>query len=134
MQKICDRLGPGAVKNFFWRWLQRLPSQFSSADWKTGYVYELAFRQLEISETDVFDRPQAGRMWFEGILRDHLDVGRPDQVMLIFDRRLNRSAAGPFPTTSSDATLWPRPGDSLTAPSTTLQTAHFSRLENLTDS
>jgi hypothetical protein len=40
----------------------------------------------------VFDRPQAGRMWFEGVIRD------PDQVMLIFDRRLNRSAAGPFRT------------------------------------
>src|SRR6476659_3935001 len=46
----------------------------------------------------VFDRPQAGRMWFEGVIRDHLDVGRPDQVMLIFDRRLNRSAAGLFRT------------------------------------
>ena len=63
-----------------------------------SYIYELAFRQFEISETYVFDRPQAGRMWFEGVIRDHLDVGRPDQVMLIFDRRLNRSAAGPFRT------------------------------------
>jgi hypothetical protein len=96
--KICDRLGPGAVKNFFWRWLHRLPTQFSSADWKAGYVYELAFRQFEISDTYVFDRPQAGRKWFEGVIRDHLDVGRPDQVMLIFDRRLNRSAPGPFRT------------------------------------
>jgi hypothetical protein len=86
------------VKNFFWRWLHRLPCPFSSADWKAGYVYELAFRQFEISETYVFDRPQAGRMWFEGVIRDHLDIGRPDQVMLIFDRRLNRSAAGPFRT------------------------------------
>jgi hypothetical protein len=86
------------VKNFFWRWLHRLPSQFGSADWKAGYVYELAFRQFEISDTYVFDRPQAGRMWFEGVIRDHLDIGRADQVMLIFDRRLNRSAAGPFRT------------------------------------
>ena len=86
------------MKNFFWRWLHRLPSPFNLADWKAGYVYELAFRQFEISETFVFDRPQAGRMWFEGVIRDHLDVGRPDQVMLIFDRRLNRSAAGPFRT------------------------------------
>jgi len=98
LQKICDRLGPGAVKNFFWRWLHRLPSPFPSADWKAGYGYDLAFRQFEISETCVFDRPQAGRMWFEGVIRDHLDVGRPDQVMLIFDRRLCRSTSGPFRT------------------------------------
>ena len=82
------------MKNFFWRWLQRLPSQFSSAGWKAGYVYELAFRQFEISDTYVFDRPQAGRMWFERVIRDHLDVGRPDQVMLIFDRRLEPLCSG----------------------------------------
>ena len=35
-----------------------------------------------------------------------------------------------YPTTSSDAAFWPRPGDSLAAPSTTLQTADFLRLEN----
>ncbi|HEY5703968.1 MAG TPA: hypothetical protein VIS96_00165 [Terrimicrobiaceae bacterium] len=79
LQKVCERLGPGAVKNFFWRWLRRLPSPFRRADWRAGYVYELAFRQFEISETYVFDRPQAGRMWFEGVIRDHLDVGRLDQ-------------------------------------------------------
>jgi hypothetical protein len=43
LQKVCERLGPGAVKNFFWRWLHRLPSPFSAAD-KAGYLYELAFR------------------------------------------------------------------------------------------
>jgi len=38
LQKVCDRLGPGAVKNFFWRWLHRLLSPFREADWKAGYV------------------------------------------------------------------------------------------------
>src|SRR5438093_6802467 len=65
LQKICDRLGPGAVKNFFWRWLDRLPSPFTPADMRAGYVYDLAFRQFEVSDTRVFERPQAGRMWFE---------------------------------------------------------------------
>ena len=37
-----------------------------------SYIYELAFRQFEISETYVFDRPQAGRMSFEGVIRDRL--------------------------------------------------------------
>ena len=58
LQRICDRLGPGAVKNFFWRWLHRLPSPFTAADWKAGYVYDRAFRQFEISEICVFDRPK----------------------------------------------------------------------------
>jgi hypothetical protein len=98
LQKICDRLGPAAVKSFFWRWVFRLPSPFTAADFRAGYVYALAFRQFEVSETSVFDRPQAGRMWFEGVIRDHLDIGRPDQIALIFGRPVSRRTPGVFRT------------------------------------
>lgn len=98
LQRICDRLGSGAVRNFFWRWQRRLPSPFTRSDVRAGYVYELAFRQFEVSETQVFDRPQAGWAFFEGLIRDHLDVGRPDQVALIFDRRVSSRTPGSFRT------------------------------------
>jgi hypothetical protein len=98
LQKACDRLGSGAVQNFFWRWVERLPSPFTREDLRAGYVYELAFRQLEVSETIVFDRPQAGRAWFESVIRDHLDIGRPDQVMLIFDRHISKKSSVSFRT------------------------------------
>jgi hypothetical protein len=32
LQRTCDRLAPGAVKNFLWRWQRRLPSPFSAKD------------------------------------------------------------------------------------------------------
>ena len=98
LQQICERLGPEAVKSFFWRWVHRLPSPFSAADFRAGYVYALAFRQFEVSETCVFDRPQAGRMWFEGVIRDHLDIGLPDQIAIIFGRAINRRTPGVFRT------------------------------------
>ena len=68
------------------------------ADFRAGYVYDLAFRQFEVSETCVFDRPQACQMWFEGVIRDHLDIGRPDQIALIFRRRVSRRTPGVFRT------------------------------------
>ncbi len=41
-------------------------------------------------------------MFFEQVIRDNLDAGRPDQVSLIFDRRLihgrKRSTPGPLRT------------------------------------
>jgi hypothetical protein len=98
LQKICDRLGPAAVQSFFGRCLRRLPSPFTEADLRAGYGYQMAFRQFEVSDTCVFDRPQAGRMWFEGVIRDHLDVGRPDQIALIFHRRVNSRTPGRFRT------------------------------------
>lgn len=32
------------------------------------------------------DRPLRGREFFEELIRDNLDLGRPDRVQLIFDR------------------------------------------------
>jgi hypothetical protein len=98
LQRVCDRLGPGAVTQFFWRWQRRLPSPFTQADLRAGYTYELAVRQFEVSDTRVFDRPASGRAFFEGVIRDHLDIGRPSQVALIFDRRISKQTPGTFRT------------------------------------
>jgi hypothetical protein len=73
-------------------------SPFTVADMRAGYTYELAFRQFEVSDTRVFDRPAAGRGFFEGVIRDHLDVGRPSQVALTFDRRITSRTPGTFRT------------------------------------
>ena len=78
--------------------LASLPSPFTVDDLQAGYAYELAFRQFEVSDTRVFDRPQAGRSFFEGVIRDHLDIGRPSQVALIFDRTVTKRTPGKFRT------------------------------------
>ena len=39
--------------------------------------------------TQMLDKPVSGRMFFEQVIRDNLDIGRPDQVALIFDRRMH---------------------------------------------
>lgn len=98
LQAICDRLGPGALRTFFWRWFWQLPSPLTREDLRAGYLHELAFRQIEISDTRVFDRPQAGRAFFEGVIRDHLDIGRPSNVALIFDRTVTKRTPGTFST------------------------------------
>ena len=47
----------------------------------------------------MFDRPAAGRSFFEQLIRDHLDVGlNPESVSLIFDRRINRRTPGTWRT------------------------------------
>jgi hypothetical protein len=98
LQRICNRLGPNDVHAFFWRWFHRLPSPLTLNDLQAGYDYALAFRQFEVSDTRVFDRPQAGRAFFEGVIRDNLDLGRPDKVVLLFDRKLRSRTPGRFMT------------------------------------
>jgi hypothetical protein len=67
-----------------------------------GRRYEIAVWQAEFSLTQVLDRPVSGRVFFEQVIRNNLDAGRPDQVALIFDRRLKRrgrsATPGPFRT------------------------------------
>ena len=48
--------------------------------------------------TQVLDRPLSGRVFFEEVIRENLDIGRPDQVQLIFNRRVNKRTPGRFRT------------------------------------
>src|SRR3954452_7941842 len=88
VQTICDQLGPELIDGLLRKWLAILPHPFSPADRAAGYRYELSIWQAEFSLTQVLDRPVTGRVFFEQVIRDNLDAGRPDQVSLIFDRRL----------------------------------------------
>lgn len=44
------------------------------------------------------DRPVTGRVFFEEVIRENLDIGRPSQVQLLFDRRVSRRTPGKFRT------------------------------------
>jgi hypothetical protein len=46
----------------------------------------------------MLDRPVSGRIFFEQVLHDNLDIGRPDQVSLVFDRRIRRTGRHPTPS------------------------------------
>jgi hypothetical protein len=40
--------------------------------------------------TQMLDTPTSGRVFFENVIRENLDIGRPDQVSLIFNRQIKR--------------------------------------------
>ena len=46
----------------------------------------------EFSLTQVWDRGVNGRRFFEEVIRENLDLGRPEQVQLIFNRKMKRSS------------------------------------------
>jgi len=98
LQTICDQLGPADVQAFFDRWVTRLPSPLTAADRAAGYRYELSIIQAEFSLTQVLERPVSGRVFFEEVIRENLDLGRPDQMQLIFDRKVTRRTPGGFRT------------------------------------
>ena len=66
--------------------------------WIMGSAAVTIRRSCRRFDTRVFERPQAGRMWFEGVIRDHLDIGRPHQIALVFNRLVTRKTPGTFRT------------------------------------
>ncbi len=86
LQAICDRLGPAEIQAFFDRWLSRLPVPLTAADRAAGYWWELSMRQVETSRTMVFDAPRQARAFFEALIADNLDLGRPEHVEILFKR------------------------------------------------
>lgn len=90
VQAICDRLGAEQIDALLRTWPARLPHPFTGAHRAAGYRYDLSVLQAEFSLTQVLDRPICGRVFLEQVIRDSLNVGRPDQVSLAFDRRIHR--------------------------------------------
>jgi hypothetical protein len=102
LQAICDSLGPAQIDALLRKWLRILPTPFTDEDEAAGYCYELSILQAEFSLTQMLDAPVSGRIFFEQVIRDNLDIGRPDHVALIFDRRIlngrKRKTPGRFRT------------------------------------
>jgi hypothetical protein len=90
VQAICDGLDGGKIQALAARWLAILPHPFTPDDTAAGYAYELSVLQAEFSLTQTLDAPVTGRIFFDQVIRDNLDLGRPDRVSLIFDRRIIR--------------------------------------------
>jgi hypothetical protein len=97
LASICERLSEREIEAFFDRWMRALPSPFTDAE-RVRYRYRLSVRQLEASDTRVFDWPRTGRAWFERTIEDQLTLGRPDQVQIVFGRKVTRATPGRFQT------------------------------------
>jgi len=98
LQEICDGLSPEKIDGLLRKWLRLLPHPFTSADRQAGYRYDLSILQAEFSTTQVLDRPVHGRIFFEQVIRENLDIGRPEDVQLIFQRRITKRTPGSFRT------------------------------------
>jgi len=95
---ICDTLYYRDVERFWEYWQARLPSPLNADDRERGYGYRLSIRQLELSDTRVFQRLSHVRDWFELMLKDQLALGRPDHAQIVFGRKITSRTPGRFRT------------------------------------
>lgn len=98
LQTLCQTLSEADIEAFFTRWQAQIPFPLLPVHQARGFSYQLSLLQLEVSLTQVFDRPLRGREFFESVIRENLDLGRPDQVQLLFPRKITRATPGRFTT------------------------------------
>ena len=97
IQAICDGLDEDTITALAARLLAMLPYPFTTEDTAAGYRDDLSVLQAEFSVTQMLDAPVAGRIFFDQLIRDNLDLGGPDRVSLIFDRRIIAKGRRPTP-------------------------------------
>jgi hypothetical protein len=97
LQAICDSLTEDKIEALARKWLAILPCPYSAADQAAGYRYDISVLQAEFSLTQVLDKPASGRIFFDQVIHDNLAIGRPDQVGLVFGRRIQRGRKHPTP-------------------------------------
>jgi hypothetical protein len=93
MYRRARRADKQPVTVFAERWWQVLPLPLTDHDRTAGYWWEISLRQVEVSRTLVFAAPRHARAFFEALVADNLDIGRPEQLEVI----VNRRTRGPIP-------------------------------------
>lgn len=108
-QTICQPLGPEPIQAVFDQGTGRLPWPLTAADRAVGYGHRLSSGQMDAyaSRTHVCTRPLRGREFFEHVIRENRDLGRPDRVQLIFGRRVQRKTPSRFLTRVIQAGVQP---------------------------
>ena len=98
LRALCRQLSAARIDAVARKWLARLPHPITAEDHLTGMLYYVSVLQAEFSLTQVFDRPLEGRFLLEEVIRENLDLGRPDHVQLVFRRRVTKRTPSRFGT------------------------------------
>jgi hypothetical protein len=95
--RICARLGAGQVRDLLGRMTAVMPDPLTIDDRRAGFEWAFSIAQLEVSDTAVFDQPRRARAWFEAAIGCHLDLGRPERVSLVVNRRVSNRGKNKTP-------------------------------------
>lgn len=98
LQEICHSLSAAKIQAYFDHWVDKLPWPLTATERAAGYEHRLSIWQLEVSRTQIFIDPAQGQALVENIIRDNLDLGRPDRVSLLFARRVTKATPSEFYT------------------------------------
>ena len=81
------------------KWLARLPHPFTREDEDADDRRAAVRAAGRLHYLQALDGPVCGGIFFEQLIRDNLDIGRPDKVNLVFGRTIRQRGKGQTPGT-----------------------------------
>jgi hypothetical protein len=98
LQRIAARFTARLVEQIARRWLAWVPDPLTPEQRAAGYSARFSIYQAEFSDNVIFTQTQVLNRVYEALLRDHLHLGRPDMLQVIFDRQVRKTTPAPFKT------------------------------------
>jgi hypothetical protein len=97
LQKAADEF-IGKVESIARRWLKMVPAPLTDKERAAGYQSKLSIFQAEFSDNLIFHKTTTLNRLYERVLSEHMHLGRPDMIKVMFDRRITRKTPGRFAT------------------------------------
>ena len=98
LQEVCDRLGPRPHPGLRRALVGAPAAAVHPRRPPGGYWWDISMRQVEIAKTITFTAPRHARAFFEALAANNLDLGRPDNMEIIFNRQVRSVTKGVFRT------------------------------------
>jgi len=98
LERLARQFDARLVEQIARRWLAWVPDPLTAEERAAGYPVRLSIYQAEFSDNVIFHRTEVLNRVYEELLRDHLHLGRPDMLKVIFARQIRKTTPGPFKT------------------------------------
>lgn len=93
-QRIADGITAKKLEKLIRKWSRIVPNPLDFMPGRRGNLslkYEISMLQTEIARTQLWKRAADGLQFFEQVIRENIDLGRPEKVGVIFGKQIRKA-------------------------------------------
>lgn len=93
-QRIADGITAKKLDKLIRKWIRNVPNPLDFMPKRRGNLtlrYEISMLQTEIACTQLWKRAADGLQFFEQVIRENIDLGRPEKVGVIFGKQIRKA-------------------------------------------
>lgn len=90
-QKIANSITATKLEKLVRKWIKLAPNPLAEMPHRRGNItlkYHISMLQMEFARTQLWKKASDGLKFFEQVIRENIDLGRPEKVGVIFNKRI----------------------------------------------